>query len=166
MRVYDAALQVNFLRWNARFFRLNFANGSLEYQEQEGRGEFYGELFFSQDSAVEKQGAFQKKGLYCCGRFGLSFIEFSLGITFKLSGTPNRKNHGQKMIYYLRAASQPEADRWGTQIASVLLRCAASRESDTPLFLRRWVENLKKLIDEVKRRPVPPKKPAHLGGGQ
>jgi hypothetical protein len=57
----NAALQVNFFRWNARFFCLNFANGSLEYQEQEGRGEFYGELFFSKDSAVEKQGAFSER---------------------------------------------------------------------------------------------------------
>ena len=80
-------LQVNFIHWNKRFFRLNFANGSIEYQTQEGVGDFYGELFFSKDSAVEKQGS-----------------------AFRLSGTPNRKNL-QKSVYVLRASSDIEADR-------------------------------------------------------
>jgi hypothetical protein len=90
---------------------LNFANGSLEYQEQEGRGEFYGELFFSKDSVVEKQGAFSQRVVM--GSAIINFIEFLLGsqFQFKLSGTPNRKNNGQKMEYWLRAPSQPETDR-------------------------------------------------------
>jgi hypothetical protein len=44
-------------------------------------------LFFSKDSAVEKQGS-----------------------AFRLSGTPNRKNL-QKSVYLLRASSDIEADR-------------------------------------------------------
>jgi hypothetical protein len=91
---------------------LNFANGRLEYQEQEGRGEFYGELFFSKDSAVEKQGAFLKRTVMGQLWFCHSLIEYSSGSIFKLSGTPNRKHNGQKMVYWLRASSQPEADRW------------------------------------------------------
>jgi hypothetical protein len=59
--VSNAELQVNFLHWNARFFRLNFSNGSIEYLLQEGVGQPLGELFFSKDSAVERQGAFSRK---------------------------------------------------------------------------------------------------------
>jgi hypothetical protein len=49
--------QVNFMRWNKRFFRLNFSSGGIEYQAQEGVGQPIGEFFFSKDSAVERQGA-------------------------------------------------------------------------------------------------------------
>ena len=101
-------LQVNFIHWNKRFFRLNFANGSIEYQTQEGVGEFYGELFFSKDSAVEKQGMFSTEV------FGMRphamINRLSLGSAFRLSGTPNRKNL-QKSVYLLRASSDIEADR-------------------------------------------------------
>jgi hypothetical protein len=45
------------MHWNKRFFRLNFASGSIEYVSQEGVGQPIGELFFSKDSAVERQGA-------------------------------------------------------------------------------------------------------------
>jgi hypothetical protein len=104
----NKVLQVNFIRWNKRFFRLNFANGSIEYQTQEGVGEFYGELFFSKDSAVEKQGRFSIEYFDCRLHAVINYL--SLGSAFRLSGTPNRKNL-QKSVYVLRASSDIEADR-------------------------------------------------------